>query len=540
MKIKITYKELHQLLDNNIEVFVDTPTSQKKILRKYEKEDEGYIIKYSDGTNTTCSVTHYMQFNGELNTPKNLNIGDVCDYSGKKIIHKQKIKKQKWLDFEIDSSDGLYIQNDTIHHNSGKSLIIFLIIYFFYIKNKKGIICVPNISLTEQIYGDFADYFHSDFSTERDDFLSNIELQGGSRESSFNSFLTISTWQSLMNRKEHLTKSDFLLCDELQKYSSEETSQIVKLTDNAKYKYGLTGTLPEDPMATMNLIGMFGLPKRYIRACELIERGLGTPVEIISFILKYPEIEKREFAALPKGQYAKQLTYIKEHERRNKFVTDLICKVKDSGTTVILGSHTQHIKDMFLEVMKRLYPNVEVQNKDITGKKSFEFQKQYGVYFINGEDDANTRELTRKILEEKHYVIETTDGNKTFSENEMYKDIIVKDLFTDYSNYKEITNIYLRNEILISNYAIMSTGINIKRLFNLVFLSPLKAYTTITQSIGRGLRLHPDKKVFRVFDIVDDFGLKKPGGIFYKQYLERQRHSYNSEGYPITEKEFNL
>ncbi len=337
-----------------------------------------------------------------------------------------------------------------------------------------------------------------------------------------------------------LSRCDFILCDEVQKYSGEEVSEIIKLTNNAVKKMGMTGTLPEDTLATMNLIGMFGAPKRYIRACELIERGLATPVEIISFIMKYSDSDKKTFNTLPKGQYAKQLAFIKEHENRNKFCTDLICAVKESGNTVVLGSHTEHIKSTFMEVMKKLYPEVQVQNKDITGKKSFDFQKQYGVYFINGEDNAETRELTRKILEEKHYIIETDQCSALYNENDAYNDVIIKDLIKDYSKFKEIKKIYLRNEILISNYVIMSTGINIKRLFNLVFISPLKAYTTITQSIGRGLRLHPDKKIFRVFDIVDDFGIRKPGGIFWKQYQERQRHSYNSEGYPIIEKEYRL
>jgi len=425
--------------------------------------------------------------------------------------------------------------------SAGKSCAIFMIMYFLYTKNKVGLVCVPNISLTTQIYGDFKDYFHKDYAKERDKFLSNIQLQGGGKESTFDTFLTITTWQSLLNRKEHLSKFEFILCDEVQRYASDEVSQIIKLTNNAKYKWGVTGTLPEDPLATMNLIGMFGFPKRYIRACELIERGLGTPVEIISFIIKYTDEEKRLFNSLPKGQYAKQLAFIKEHQKRNEFVTDLIIKVKNTGNTIILGSHTQHIKDTFIEVMKKLYPDVEVQNKDITGKKSFEFQKQYGVYFINGEDNAETRELTRKILEEKHYIFEFEDSNHiTLSENEFYKDTLVKDLIDNYSIYKEIKSINLRNEILISNYQILSAGVNIRRLFNLIFISPLKAYTTITQSIGRGLRLHPDKKIFRVFDLTDDFGIRKPGGIFYKQYEERKRHSYNSEGYPITEKEFNL
>lgn len=427
--------------------------------------------------------------------------------------------------------------------SSGKSAIMFMMMYFLYKKNKIGYIIVPNVNLLTQLYQDFYDYFSEEYSEERDLFLSNIDTQGGGNTSAFNSFLTISTWQSLMTRRDVLERTDFILCDELQKYSAEVSSSIIKESINARYKWGLTGTLPEDEGAKLMLIGMFGAPKRYIRACELIERGLATPVEIISFIMKYSDEDKRTFNSLPKGQYAKQLAFIKEHETRHKFIIDVSCNIYNTGNTLLLFSHTEHMKLSFIDIMKRLYPDVVVENKNITGKKSFEFQKQFGVYFLNGEDDAKTRELTRKILEEKHYVIEFEDLTKiTLSENDYYNDILMKDLVLDSSLYikYDIKNIYLRNEILVSNYQLLSTGISIKRLFNLIFASPLKSYTTITQSIGRGLRLHPDKKIFRVIDIVDDFGLRKPGGIFWKQYQERQRHSYNSEGYPIIEKEYRL
>jgi superfamily II DNA or RNA helicase len=148
--------------------------------------------------------------------------------------------------------------------------------------------------------------------------------------------------------------------------------------------------------------------------------------------------------------------------------------------------------------MKKLHPDVQVENKDIVGKKSFEFQEQYGVYFLNGEDDAKTRERTRKILEE----------------------------------HEDAT--------LIANYALLSTGVNIKKLHNMILSSPLKAYTTVTQSIGRGMRLHPSKSIFTVFDLVDDMGYRKPGGIFYKQYEHRKNTSYNPEEFPVLEKEFAL
>jgi superfamily II DNA or RNA helicase len=426
--------------------------------------------------------------------------------------------------------------------SSGKSCILFLISYFLYKNNKNGYLIVPNIGLLTQLYEDFSDYFKSEYHTERDMFLSCIDKQGGGHQSDFNSFMVISTWQSLSTRKNVLERADFIMCDELHRYAAEVSSDIVKSSLNAKYKWGLTGTMPEDDIAKMMLLGMFGVPKRYIRACELIERGLATPVEIISFIMKYSDEDKKLFNSLPKGQYAKQLAFIKEHEARQSFIVDVTCKIKNSGNTLLLGSHTEHLKSTFIDVMKRLYPDVIVENKNITGKKSFEFQKQYGVYFLNGEDDAKTRELTRKILDEKHYIIEFNDNkNITLSENDYYKDILIKDLFLATYIYKEhnIKNIILRNEILVSNYQLLSTGISIKRLFNLLLFSPLKSYTTITQSIGRGLRLHPDKKIFRVIDIVDDLNNNKKC-VFYKQYNERKRHSYNSEGYQIIEKDFKL
>jgi len=52
-----------------------------------------------------------------------------------------------------------------------------------------------------------------------------------------------------------------------------------------------------------------------------------------------------------------------------------------------------------------------------------------------------------------------------------------------------IKKIEKQGQILVSGYQILSTGVNIKRLFNMVLGSPMKSYTTITQSIGRLMRL---------------------------------------------------
>ena len=89
--------------------------------------------------------------------------------------------------------------------------------------------------------------------------------------------------------------------------------------------------------------------------------------------------------------------------------------------------------------------------------------------------------------------------------------------------------------ILIACFPLLSTGVNIRQLHNMILASPLKSYTTITQSIGRLMRKHPKKSLAKVFDLVDDLGVRKRGGVFYKQYQHRLQTSYNPEGYCIQE-----
>ena len=374
---------------------------------------------------------------------------------------------------------------------SGKSMTISLIAEFMRRKGKKGLLLVPNINLLTQFKSDIADYQLHDLYND------THVIGGGANDKHFNCTLTISTWQSLLERENlNLNELDYVICDEAHRFASEETSAIVSETTNCKFKLAFTGTLPEDPVQKMQLLGLFGLPQTYITSRELIERGLATPIKINSIIFNYSRDDKNIFKEA--GAYAKQLKIIKEHELRNKFIINLMEKIQSTGNTLTLFQHTEHGKGLFIDIMKRLYPDVEVENKDITGKKSFEFQEKYGIYFLNGEDDAKTRERTRHILEDHD------------------------------------------DAILISNYQLLSTGVNIKKLHNMIMASPLKAYTTITQSIGRGMRLHPSKSEFIVYDLVDNFGIRKPGGTFYKQYIHRRNTSYNPEEYPVYENDFFL
>ena len=57
--------------------------------------------------------------------------------------------------------------------------------------------------------------------------------------------------------------------------------------------------------------------------------------------------------------------------------------------------------------------------------------------------------------------------------------------------------------IVVAISKIFSTGIDIKNLHYIIFASGGKAKIKTVQSIGRGLRLHKDKKELIIFDIAD-------------------------------------
>jgi len=140
-------------------------------------------------------------------------------------------------------------------------------------------------------------------------------------------------------------------------------------------------------------------------------------------------------------------------------------------------SHTEHMKDVFKEMMKQKFPDVEVENKNIVGAKAFEFQKEYNIFYIAGATKPKDRQ---KIID--------------------------------------------------------STGLSIKKLKNIILASPMKSFVSITQSIGRAIRLHVGKNVAEIYDIVDDFSARGNSGVFYNQFQERLIKSYQPEGFPIDQR----
>ena len=97
------------------------------------------------------------------------------------------------------------------------------------------------------------------------------------------------------------------------------------------------------------------------------------------------------------------------------------------------------------------------------GKKLYECIKKYSgvpLYYVDGKDKADARKKLVNIIENE------------------------KDSITICST-------------------VFSTGINIKKINNLIFTRPSKSRVQIMQSIGRGLRVSPEKTHITLFDISD-------------------------------------
>ena len=96
-----------------------------------------------------------------------------------------------------------------------------------------------------------------------------------------------------------------------------------------------------------------------------------------------------------------------------------------------------------------------------------------------------------------------------------------------------------KDAIVVASYGVFSTGINIKRIHNIIFASPAKSRIRVMQSIGRGLRRGDAefekllKEDVTIFDIADDLSfpnnVKKNHTLLH--LIERIK-MYNSESFP--------
>jgi len=253
---------------------------------------------------------------------------------------------------------------------SGKSLILYCIIRYLQIENKKGLLIVPTTSLVEQMYKDFADYGY--------DSEQYCHRQYSGKEKVTNKFLTITTWQSIYkNPPEYFEQFDFVVGDEAHQFKAKSLATIMSGCTNAGYRIGCTGTLDGTQTHRLVLEGLFGPVYQATTTKELMDNKHLAEFKIKCLILKYPDTvckQSRDW------DYNTEVDYIVLNKARNEFIKNLVLSLE--GNTLIL------------------FQFVEKHGKDLHSLIK-EHTKNRHVFFVYGGTDVEVRESIRAITEKE-------------------------------------------------------------------------------------------------------------------------------------------
>ena len=180
------------------------------------------------------------------------------------------------------------------------------------------------------------------------------------------------------------------------------------------------------------------------------------------------EHTKRNKTLMKGKTYQQEMEYISTHLKRNLFIRNLVCDLK--GNTLVLA---QYIEKQLMPLCQMIEDYSDENRK---------------IYLIHGATPTDDREEVRRLVEKND------------------------------------------NCIIVASYGTFSTGINIKRIHNIVFASPYKSQIKVLQSIGRGLRLSSDKEQLTLFDLADDIQYNNKVNYTLKHLTDRIS-IYNEQGF---------
>jgi superfamily II DNA or RNA helicase len=359
---------------------------------------------------------------------------------------------------------------------AGKSLCIYSIIrYAMAVTKGKFLLVVPRISLVNQMFSDFVEYGW-------DEAIDNICVLHAGNPYDGNKRILISTWQSIYKKGgEFFEQFESVVVDEVHGVSEKSTAlrAILGNCNNARYRFGLTGTLPTFPADLYNIVGYLGPRVSQISSKELMDRGVLSDLEIINILIRYTDAEIKKSR---KMNYPEEVSFIIDHPLRNKVFGFILKNINRDENSLILCDRLAHLESI-CKYLSAKFPDRKIVK-------------------IHGAVDAKLRETIRKDIDNEN------------------------------------------GTIIVATYATLSTGVNIKKLHNVFFASSSKSMIKVLQSIGRGLRKHEDKKMMRLWDLVDDLRWKKRTGTIGENYVFEhfvQRYAiYKKQGFKCVNKTLKI
>ena len=251
---------------------------------------------------------------------------------------------------------------------SGKSLIIYLLTRYL---NKRTLIIVPTISLTQQMFSDFQ---HYGWNAEK---YCHIIKQGNEKIS--NKQVIISTWQSIYKlQKKYFEGFDVVIGDEAHLYKAKSLTSILTKLKNAEHRFGTTGTIDDIETHKLVLEGLFGPMFNVTSTKDLIDANYLAKFQIKVLILKYSEEDTK---LVKKMSYQEEMDFIVNYEKRNKFIRNLA--IDQKGNTLLLFQYVEKHGKVLYNLIKE---------KTNNNRK---------VFFVHGGVDGDQREEIRRITEQE-------------------------------------------------------------------------------------------------------------------------------------------
>lgn len=253
---------------------------------------------------------------------------------------------------------------------SGKSLILYsLMRHILGTEKGKILIIVPTTSLVEQMHKDFADYGY--------DAENKVHKIYSGKDKTTKKRVIISTWQSIYKfPKAWFEQFDAVFGDECHGFKSKSLSSIMNKSTEAKYRFGLTGTLDGTQTHKLVLEGLFGPVYQVTHTKKLQDEGTLAPLEITVLMLTYSENTRENFI---NQTYQNEIDFIIKHDKRNKFIRNLALNQK--GNTLVLFQRVEKHGEVLFNLIK---------------DKAEENRK---VFFVAGKVDTDDREAIRRIVE---------------------------------------------------------------------------------------------------------------------------------------------
>lgn len=281
-------------------------------------------------------------------------------------------------DYQFNSAyEALTKKNVNIHISTagGKSAVIYALVRFLTLQEKKILLICPTTQLVEQMFGDFVSY---GWDAER--YCHRI--YSGQRKI-FDAPVTISTWQTLSKIKDKklFTEWDCIICDEAQGVKGNEIQKISKLCTNAEYRFGFSGTYPEkDTAEWFAIVGALGPIQTFATYKTLQKEGHIAGIKIFTVKLKYDKDFKIKVYKEGERDYQHENDVIYANNNRSLFLCKMVQNLKEN-TLVLFQKREKHG-----HVLRQYF------EANLKGKQ---------ILYIDGTIDVLDRDEYRKLLE-KH------------------------------------------------------------------------------------------------------------------------------------------